>query len=84
MIKVIKLPKLFPKKKVKAYSITPLGQTQMLWDVKKAKEAKITGITSMATIILLFGLGVLTKELFIMIMVSKGFGKIAVAMFGGV
>ena len=82
IVKVIKLPKLFQKKEDKTYSLTPLGQCKMEWDIKQNKLSKINGVISVAIILGMFGAGFLSKEFFIMIMAGKGMGKFAGWMVG--
>lgn len=82
IIKSIKAPKFFQKKEDKTYSLTPLGQCKMEWDIKKEKERKINGVVSIAVILGMFAAGFLSKEFFVMIMAGKGIGKFAGWMIG--
>ena len=82
MIKVIKIPKLFQKKIDKSYSLTPLGQCKMEWDIKQDKLKKVNGVISIGIILTMFAAGFLSKEFFVMIMAGKGMGKFAGWMIG--
>ena len=82
IVKVIKLPKLFQKKKAKSYSLTPLGQCKMEFDIKQAKQGKIDNAIYIVAIIAMFGFGFMTKEFLIMILAGKGMGKFAGWMIG--
>jgi len=82
IVKVVKLPRLFKKKEDKCYSCTPVGQVQMAWDIKQAKQSKINNATYAVAIIAMFGFGFLSKEFLIMILAGKGMGKFAGWMIG--
>lgn len=82
IIKVIKIPRPFKKKQDKRYPCTNLGYINMLWDSKKAKEAKISGIISLIVLIAFFTFGLISKEIFIMFLTGKGINKAANWMIG--
>ena len=64
IVKVIKLPKLFQKKEAKSYSCTPVGQVQMAWDIKQAKQGKINNAAYMVALIAMFGFRIFFKRIF--------------------
>lgn len=82
IVKVVKVPKLFQKKEDKRYPLSDLGYVQMLWDIKQAKLGKINSIISITIIIGMFGIGLLSKELLILLLTGKGMNKFASWMIG--
>ena len=82
VVKVIKIPKLFQKKEPKSYPMTPVGQVQMIWDIKQEKLGKINGVISIGIILGMFAAGFLGKEFVVMVLAGKGMGKVAGWMIG--
>ena len=69
-------------KKVKTYPDTELGFVQMEFDKKQAKINKVNGVIGLVVTIGMFTLGFLSKELFILMVTTKGLSKIASIFIG--
>jgi len=69
-------------KKVKTYPDTELGLVQMEFDKKQAKINKVNGVIGLVVTIGMFALGFLSKELFILMVTTKGLSKIASIFIG--
>jgi hypothetical protein len=69
-------------KKGKIYPFNTLGYVKMLWDIRQEKVGKINSIMSIVIILLMFGLGLLSKELFMIMLANAGIGKITSWLVG--
>lgn len=70
------------RKKEKRYKFTAIGYAQMLLDIKQEKMNKINGYTSLIVILIMFVIGLLSKELMIIILANKGINKVTSLLVG--
>jgi len=63
-------------KKEKRYKFNSLGYAQMLLDLRQEKMNKISNVTSIGLIVGLFILGILGKDMLIIILGNMGINKI--------
>lgn len=63
--------KLF-KEKEKTYKFNKYGYAQALLDIKNEKINKINNVTNIVLLLVLFGVGVLSKEFLIFCFAGKG------------
>lgn len=69
-------------KKEKRYKFDRFGYAQLLLDIKNEKLNKINSITSVVIIIAMFGLGLVSKELLMIILANKGINKVTSLLIG--
>lgn len=69
-------------KKEKRYKFDRFGYAQLLLDIKNEKLNKINSITSVVVILAMFGLGLVSKELLMIILANKGINKVTSLLIG--
>ena len=69
-------------KKDKRYEFSNLGYVKLLWDLRQEKLGKINGVVGIAVILGMCGIGILSKEFLIIILTSKGIGKVTSMLVG--
>lgn len=69
-------------KKEKRYKFDRFGYAQLLLDIKNEKLNKINSVTSVVIIIAMFGLGLVSKELLMIILANKGINKVTSLLIG--
>ena len=70
------------KEKIKTYAMTPLGYAKLMYEEKQEKLGRINGVVGLAVILGMFGIGFLSKELFIVILTGKGIKVVTNYMVG--
>ncbi len=69
-------------KKGKRYKFDRFGYAQLLLDIKNEKLNKINSVTSIIIILAMFGLGLVSKELLMIILANKGINKVTSLLIG--
>ncbi|HEY5588440.1 MAG TPA: hypothetical protein VIK86_05725 [Candidatus Paceibacterota bacterium] len=69
------------KKKDKRFPLTEQGIQDMFKYEKDRKIKKINTVTYVVVIMLMFGLGILSKEIFMVMVANKGIGGITDIIF---
>lgn len=59
-----------------------MSKISKLWDTPQKKINIINGITGIAVIGILFAVGFISKELFVILMINKGIGKVTTWLIG--
>lgn len=72
----------FKGKNIKLYKFDRFGYAQVILDLRRGKIDRINEIVSIGIIIGLFALGVLSKELLIIILCNTGIGKVTSLFVG--
>ena len=63
---------LLKKNKMKTYEFSAYGRAKMELDIQKEKTDKINNITSILLTLVLFGIGVISKEFLVIYFIGKG------------
>lgn len=64
------------RKNEKVYEFSTLGYVKALWDIRQEKLNRINSVISLIIILAMLGLGILSKEIGIVMLANMGIGKI--------